>query len=610
MANVNAIIENLGSGADATAKTASATSLDGIDDSELYNYATPVATTTITRWMKVASLTEEILIINEGEVDEANIVLTAGSFVGTGFSSFSATVLQGSIAANKWFEVQFTFTSIDIDTIEWGTDGTGFGEVDLAEWSTNALNYPTISGAERCLPDTSANEEHGTLVGGLTWLNGLSGKENGETHNGLPQLYGRNYNKTFALNTGSSRLSLGPIAWPINNNQSFILSFFWPNHTIVNDQDNSSFFNIRDTTGFAPFNPRYSLYVTATGIRLRHMADTGGSGTYATKTLHFTGAIIRQNSFNTVKIRVTGSSFAEVIIILNGTTLTPNATLDTGEDPSLWDPYYSFWSTQIRYFRNTGASQPFGIIIHSARIYSDNNFTTLSNEWLATNKYAETGGGATLTPILPVRINLPAKSSDSTTDVFNEDITESINVSANKRYFNMLSAVGSDDRTITYANITGSFQLNNPLNFSEGAIFLIVRGRNQNRNPSAGGILIEGRDGPNDGFAIQQNASDEYQVLYNAQDYDAIGSVPTGVHLLTVWFTDTQIIVRTNGVQLGATSKTGGTIAVTSNGKLLEDYLGNKNFEGQIGRFRVFDQPATLSIIEATETDIMNNYGL
>lgn len=605
MPNENAIIENLGSGVDGTAHTASATSLDGVDDSELYSYDSPVATTEITRWIRLASTMEEILIINEGEVDEADIVLTAGSFVGTGFSNFSATVLQGSIEASKWIQVKFGFDSIDVDTIEWGTDGTGFGELDLAEWSTNALEYPTISGSGSFLPDKSNNLLHGVLQGGLTWLNGLSGNEDGETHDGLPQLYNQNYNKGFQYITGGGtfyQILAADFEW--QSGKSFKLKFWWANNSNTGAGDAWIF----GRQLLSPTFGRISINRLTNGIEYYAYCREFGAGAGANVTHAHTGAAFNINSVNEITVRITGASLADVIITLNGVTLTPAATASGGRTPADWEPDYSLLSAvNYNLFRGpSGRNSPYsGNILSYIEGYSDDNFATQTSRSVQTDRF-ESG---VVSMVQTNRINLPAKSSDATKDVFNEDIVQDMYISGNQRYFNMLSAVGLDDRIFTYADITGNFKLNTPLNFSEGAIFLIVRGRNKNRESSLG-ILVEGRDGADDGFAIYENASNEYQVLYNAQDYDSIGSVPDTPHLLTVWFTDTQIIVRIDGVELGSTAKTGGTIAVTSNGKLLEDYLNDKNYEGQIGIVRILNQPATLSIIEAIEDDIMTIYGL
>ena len=196
--NDNAKVIGLGSNAtDGTLFTASTINSDGTNDIVT---ASPNGNLSyIETWIKPATTTEAICDFGAGK--EVEILAGVVTLTGLGTAVVQVDrVTTTTMIAGKW-----QLLRIDLDSpvavtefALFDNNGT-FGDFDCSEFKTNLFTWLLNESTGTLVYDSTLAAVNGTISGAV-WVNGLSGLENGETHNGLPQKANEEYNIAAGVN--------------------------------------------------------------------------------------------------------------------------------------------------------------------------------------------------------------------------------------------------------------------------------------------------------------------------------------------------------------------------------------------------------------------------
>lgn len=589
----------------ATAYSGSALIFDGLNDT-LFSTLTGNVTG-IRFWIKLESLTQSILSFDTDHADK-RLTINGGSFTWSGAETLTVNVLKGTIEVGKWIEVQITLSSAVTVTglCQFGLANTNYFDGMLAELvltGTAATHYTLIESWGLTIFDIE-NEHHARVVGAI-WSNLLSGKENGETHTGIPQNIEYNHNQGTNYEQGGVnpyQIAVDALQWEVG--KSFEVQFYHPNNANTGINNALILGRVRGSPTF----DRISINRLSNGVEYYAYAREFGVGGAANVTHAHTGADFKLNSINTIRVRITGQSFSDVIIELNGVSLTKAANASGSRNPDNWYPDYAFADDlQFQMFRGTSGSAAanFGVSLSYIKNYTDDNFMTLFKDYQAKNRYVD---GATKVESVVSKINFPEKNSGF--DVFGQSLLQNINVGVNQVFLNTNQSKGLDRDTTAYALINSYIELETDLNFNEGVIYLLVAGRNKRRE-TALGILIDGRDALNDGLSIQSNASNELVVFINNQN-DAYGTIPDATTLITVWLKTSETSVSFNDGLFTTIVRTGGNIDTLAKAVIGGESYGSKTnyYANLIACAGIFKSSHSESVVTDIRSQLLTKYGL
>lgn len=549
--NDNANIDDL-----ATANTASALIFEINDFIEVTGLSGNISE--VTMWIYLNTLTQPILDFDDDVLKQLKIEAGVWKYNGV---TLTPDYFGGTLEAAKWVKVNLPLPSaIAVTKMRFGRNGTSYFYGRLAEIeATGTAGYKWLinEGVRQYVFDSLGNNLNG-IISGATWSTKLSGLENGETHNGLPQLQDTNFNE-YTINTmPSNDFSVASGTLPIGTSlRTFEFGLIRPSNT------NIAILNYGNNT------------VAGQQVRLDHQGGANQFVIFASTppnnyTLHSFAMVVGR--YYQIELSLTGTTLGDFVLKVDG-VIIPR----TGFVGSL-ATVINTTDTIAKFLNATN-----NYLLDYVKTWNDATKTNLTNHWRNINNF-ENEVGANDLYWANVNTTLLKVPSDTTNDIFGQ--TPKNNIESPQEYWNTPCII-SDTKT---------------LNFNEGAIFVKIKGYNLATVVSQ--TIVDGRDADNLGLRVWINSSSRLELQHNTGDFPIASALSNNTdYVCTFWITPTNIIIRLNGVQVLNSVKSGGAISTLAQTVVGATSYGAKtNFwTNMISGVKVLDQPVTLSNIEAVE---------
>lgn len=538
-------------------------------------------------WIRPTTDTQHILYFDASAAKE--LTLSSGVFAYSGVETLTVTVLKGSIASARWFEVEIEFSSaITVTSITFGRTSTTFYNgllADLQLYGTAAVYWKLADQA----PNISNNvlvclanvvNKPALVLDGATWMF-KSGKEDSETHSGLPQIVNDNGNAYLYIDNTSNnyRQVLPAGVMPTGTGARTIeISFI----KVINGILNFAFVSTHTGTETGSQLRIYFGVKSSTNCFIVRVNSTAGGNTQAMYWLlptfifgkEYTIRVVMPSAGQTQNIEAYVDGVAMTYFTVDFPTRTYN-TIDS------------------TYQMNDGGTIAPNQLITKIEVWSDTTKTTKIHCWENLNNFKNTVGSGDFTPStagFTAYMKVPENANNLGFDTVGRAIKNPIG----SNFWNW---------TNTYFEF-----ISKTLQFNEGAILMVIDGFDLDNQVNR--VLVSGLDSAVTGISLGFNASKRLFGRYNNTLVEAPSSLSNSKQLITYWIESNRISLRINGVEIATIAKSGAIISATTVKTGINYLKTTSMYKGLIGGLEIVDQPIALAELVLRENRQKTRFGI